>query len=385
MILSLLALLGSSLWLIVLILPWRPWSTREFIDGKAMPIPPDLSDLSVLIPARNEAKEIVRTLRSIESQGKNLKIFVVDDQSSDGTGEIAQSLGIEALTIISGKKLEAGWAGKMWALEQGRKVVTTPYVLLLDADIELHEGILNALLTKLKQSGFDFVSIMASLQMKSFWEKLLTPAYIHFFKLLYPFALANSTHPSFAAAAGGCILTKTEVLDRIGGFSAIKGALIDDCSLAKVVKKSGYRTWIGLSHDVISHRDYSHLHEIWNLVARFAFTYLRYSSALLILCTILLVSCFWALPVSFVFQNHSPEIKIYLALGLFSMFFIYLPCVRFYRLSWAWIFLKPLAGSFYLLMTWSSAIRYWRGQRSEWKGRVYDKNLEASEVYKKAS
>lgn len=384
MILTLLAILGASIWLILLILPWRPWSTKEFLDGTGR-TKADLSDLTVLIPARNEAKEIERTLRSIEAQGENLRILVIDDQSSDGTGKIAESLNIKGLSVISGKKLEAGWAGKMWALEQGRQHLETPYVLLLDADIELENGILSSLLTKLKHGGFDFVSLMASLQMKSFWEKLLAPAYIHFFKLLYPFSLANSSLKFFAAAAGGCIITKTQVLEKIGGFSAIKGALIDDCSLAKVVKQNGYRTWIGLTHSVISHRDYSQLHEIWNLVARFAFTYLRYSALLLILCSVLLISCFWALPISLIFQELSPEIKIYLALGLLSMFFVYLPCVRFYRLSWAWILLKPLVGSLYLLMTWSSALRYWKGQRSEWKGRVYDKNLEVTEDLKKAS
>lgn len=384
MILTFLAILGATIWLIILILPWRPWSTKEFLDGKGR-TKVDLSNLTVLIPARNEAKEIERTLRSIEAQGENLRILVIDDQSSDGTGKIAEGLNIKGLSVISGKKLEAGWAGKMWALEQGRKHLETPYVLLLDADIELENGILSALLAKLNQDGFDFVSLMASLKMKSFWEKLLAPAYIHFFKLLYPFSLANSSLKFFAAAAGGCIITKAQVLEKIGGFSAIKGALIDDCSLAKVVKQNGYRTWIGLTHSVTSHRDYSQLHEIWNLVARFAFTYLRYSAVLLVLCSALLISCFWALPISLIFQELSPEIKIYLALGLFSMFFVYVPCVRFYRLSWAWVFLKPLVGSLYLFMTWSSALRYWRGQRSEWKGRVYDKNLEATEDLKKAS
>lgn len=380
-----LALLGAFIWICILLLPWKPWSTRESLDSYSYNPDFDLSDLSVLIPARNEEAEIEKTLNSLKKQGRNLKVILVDDQSTDATAQIASRTLPESLQIVNGTELPESWAGKLWALEQGRKHLQTEYVLLMDADIELKPGILEVLLTKLKKEDLGFVSLMAALKMEKFWEKLLVPAYIYFFKLLFPFRLGNSSSKNFAAAAGGCILTRRAILEEIGGFAALKGALIDDCTLASLIKRSGYRTWTGLTHSVTSHRDYSNLKEVWNLVARFAFTYLRYSKVLLIICSLLLISCFWALPTSFLFKEHSTTRRLILGLGLASMYGVYIPTLRYYQLSLLWAFLKPLAGTLYLLMTWSSAFRYWRGQRSEWKGRVYNQNLKSTDQLKKAS
>jgi hopene-associated glycosyltransferase HpnB len=280
------------------------------------------------------------------------------------------------LQIISGSSLPNGWAGKLWALEQGRKLVETDLILLMDADIQLKPGILKTLVRHLKQNQLSFVSLMAELRMQSFWEKLLIPAYIYFFKLLYPFRIGNSPRfRHFAVAAGGCILMKREALEKIGGFGALKEALIDDCTLAKTIKRAGFDTWVGTTHSVTSHRAYDSLQEIWNLVARFAFTYLRYNTALLILCTTLMLSAYWAAPFALLFLEMSDGMKYFLATGYALLFVCYWPSARFYRLNPIWVLLHPLAGSLYMAMTWSSAIRYWRGQRSEWKGRTYDQNL----------
>lgn len=364
------AAFGSICWLSILVLPWRPWSTAEQLEPSNPDVNFDLSDVTVLTPARDEAEVIGQTMQSLNSQGRNLSIIVVDDQSSDGTADIAKRESTQNLKVIQGTSLPAGWAGKLWALEQGRSQIKTPLILLLDADIELKPGMLEALVTKLKSEKLDFVSIMAHLQMKFFSEKLLIPSFIYFFKLLYPFSLGNSRKHKLGVAAGGCILLRASVLESIGGFAALRGALIDDCTLAQKVKSSGHQTWIGLSHSVTSHRGYKDLRGLWNMVARSAFTQLKYSTSLLLLCTVIMISMFW-MPLIGLLSNISLPWKLFFAAGWIAMVISYLPTLVYYRRSSLFTFLMPVIGSLYLLMTWTSALRYFAGKRSEWKGRVY--------------
>ncbi|MFI4923183.1 MAG: glycosyltransferase, partial [Burkholderiales bacterium] len=268
------------MWLAVLLIPWRLWSSQPFLDAQSDG--GDLSDVTVLIPARNEATVIQKTLAALNSQGRNLSLVVVDDQSADGTAELARKAWTDRLIVVAGAPLPSGWSGKLWALEQGRQHVQTPLVLLMDADIELKPGIVGCLREYMRRHEVAFISLMAAPMMSNFWEKLLMPAFIYFFKLLYPFYLSNSGKSKVAAAAGGCILMQSRLLDEIGGFAAIKDELIDDCSLARRIKSKGHKTWIGLTHSACSIRPYLQLRQIWNMVTRTAFTQLHYSIGLLL-------------------------------------------------------------------------------------------------------
>lgn len=367
--LSLLSFAAAALWLAIVLLPWRPWSTREVleVDSPSDRLP-DLGELTVVIPARNESAHIRPTLLSLSAQGTALKIVVIDDHSDDDTVDQALSVPQLDVEVIRSGELPEGWSGKLWALEQGLARANTRYALLLDADIGLAPGTLAALLAKLREQGAGLVSVMASLRMESPWEKLLMPPFIFFFKMLYPFALANSADRRFAAGAGGCILAETAVLRASGGLTPIRDALIDDCALAARVKNAGYRIWIGLSRNVVSHRRYQSLEPVWDLVARTAFTQLRYSPLYLALCTAVMVLLYWV-PMAAVLAPAPPQLPAVIACA--AMFFAYLPTLRFYGLSAAWGLAQPVVAALYLAMTWSSAIRYWRGERSRWKGRVY--------------
>jgi hopene-associated glycosyltransferase HpnB len=365
--------IACAMWVGLLALPFRPWSTRERIEAADESGPANFQDVTVLIPARDEAQSIVRTLRGVAAQGKLARIILVDDQSSDGTGELAASLAIEDLEIVRGRAPDEGWSGKLWALHQGLDEVRTPYLLLLDADIELVPGMLEALRRKLLGEQRALVSVMAALSMRSAWEKLLIPPFIYFFKLIYPFALGNSSCKWVAAAAGGCILVRTDALRDIGGFGSLRGALIDDCTLARKIKDAGGRIWLGLSHGVRAVRPYDGLAEIWNMVARTAFTQLRYSVALLLICTALMGISF-VIPVIGLVSGSGPVKALALG-GLLAMTASYAPVLRFYRQGWGWLITLPLAASLYLAMTWTSALRYWRGERSRWKNRVYERGV----------
>jgi hopene-associated glycosyltransferase HpnB len=364
---EILVIVAALLWLGVLLVPWRPWSTREQLESADQPV--ELSDVTVLIPARNEADVINRTLAALANQGSGLQVVLVDDQSGDGTVEAARSAFPDRLAIVFGQAMPEGWSGKLWALEQGRVHVRTELILLLDADIELAPGMGGALYRKLTGEGFDLVSIMAELRMVSIAEKMLVPAFVYFFKLLYPFALGNKSGSKVGVAAGGCILIRSNLLKKIGGFGALRGALIDDCTLARKVKEAGGRNWIGLSHSVRSHRPYPHFSNFWEMVARTAYTQLGYSVFMLSITTFLMLLVF-LVPILGLFVPSN--LTRYMALvGIVLMGVCYLPTVRYYRRSSLWVLSLPLIGLLYLLMTWSSALRYWRGKRSQWKGRVY--------------
>ena len=366
--LLLLCVIAALLWCIVLLLPWQPWRIRESLAAKstASTITPSIT---ALLPARNEAAQIGRVLTALADQPEVARILLIDDQSDDGTGAVAASLGIAKLTVLSGTTPPPCWSGKLWALQQGLEQVTTDRVLLLDADIELRPGTVAALCDKSDHDRRDLVSLMARLHMAGFWEKLLLPPFVYFFKLLYPFALANRTESKLAAAAGGCILVRTKCLHRIGGFGALCDALIDDCTLARLVKQDGGRIWIGLSHDAIAVRPYGDLAGIWNMVARTAYTQLRYSPALLLSCTMLMLTLFVA-PVFGLFALHANTV-ISAVLALTAMLASFTPTILYYRLHPGWILGLPVAACLYLAMCWTSAMRYWRGERSRWKGRSY--------------
>jgi len=299
-------------------------------------------------------------------------------------------LNIENLTIINGMPLEAGWTGKLWALQQGLARVATDKMLLLDADIQLKPGLarvatdkmllldadiqlkpgtIASLQQKMQQQDLHLVSLMAFLRMHSFWEKMLMPAFIYFFKLLYPFHLSNSNSRLIAAAAGGCMLLSKDALIQTGGVGSIRNTLIDDCTLARKFKNAGFRTWVGLSHSAVSHRHYDDLRSIWDMVARTAFTQLRYSAGLLALCSAFLI-CAYVLPIICLFIDD-------LNTGLLALFSIilmlisYFPTIRYYEINPIWTLTLPATGTLYLLMTWSSAQRYWRGVAASWKNRSY--------------
>lgn len=360
---------GSLMWLTVLFLPWRPWSTEEQLESVGSHSRADLDDIVVLMPARNEAGVIYRSVTALREQGVRLRIVVVDDESTDGTAEVARGVAVDDLIVVPGKAMPRGWIGKLWALEQGKPWLQRPLTLLLDADIVLSPGLIATLRHKLKEQGGGIVSLMVQLSTRTFWERLLLPAFVYFFKLLYPFRLANSPDSRVAAGAGGCMLLETKLLEEIGAFHAFRNELIDDCTLALRAKRCGFPTWIGLTRSALSLRSQSGLRPIWNTVARTAFTQLHYSVWWLLLCTALMAMAFVA--PSMGLMATSPWVKCSATIALLAMVVSYLPILRFYKLPPYLALMLPIVGVLYLAMTLDSALRYWRGERSRWKGRDY--------------
>lgn len=368
------SVVSCFVWLVILILPWQPWRITESWEPDQQKYEnASLSDLTILIPARNEASVIKNTISSVIRQAAEAHIIVIDDNSEDQTAEIALNAGNSNLKVIEGKARPEGWSGKLWALEQGREHIQTNTVMLLDADIELKERTAAGLYNRLQRSSFSFLSLMSKPSLSGFWDRLLMPAFIYFFKLLYPFKLSNSASSQIAAAAGGCVMMKKEVLEQINGFNSIKDTLIDDCALAKQVKSHGFRTWLGLSHSAQSKRPYSGFAELWDMVARTAYTQLHCSIFLLFTCTAMMLLIFW-IPVAglFILSGYALLIPV---CALLIMMITLIPVLHYYRLNVSRALLFPATATLFLAMTWSSALRYWKGERMRWRGRVVKENI----------
>lgn len=341
----------------------------------------------VIIPARNEAKLLQRTLKSllIQDYSGSLKIILVDDHSTDNTANVArmiaqQNNNFTKLEIISAQDLPDGWTGKNWAISEGinhaKKQIPPPdYFLFTDADIEHSSTNIRQLVLKAEQENLALVSLMVKLQCETLAEELMIPAFVFFFQKLYPFKWVNNPQKSTAAAAGGCILIRQKILDKIGGIEIIKNALIDDCALAKAVQKksTNQNIWLGLTSETKSRRSYPDLASIWNMVARTAFTQLNYSPLLLVgtvvgmILVYLVPSLGIILGVIFGYWD-----VIFIALlARLLMYLVYLPTIKFYQCSPIYALSLPAVALLYTLMTIDSAWRHWQGRGGNWKGRVY--------------
>ena len=391
-IIILIVCLSIIAWIYLLLFRGKFWLNNEKIS-RSFDCLDDYPSVCAIVPARNEAAVIATSLKSLLKQNYpgNFSIILVDDQSTDNTKDIAKQ-SIESkynshdLEIISGIPLANKWSGKLWAMKQGidkaNHLKNKPdYFLFTDADIKHHTNNLKELVTKAKKENLALVSLMVKLECKSLWEKLLIPAFIFFFKKLYPFSWVNNYYKKTAAAAGGCILISRFILEEIGGLEVLKETLIDDCSLATFVKKklkdnkqyADQGIWLGLSEKTVSLRSYDRLEPIWNMVARTAYTQLKHSPLMLIGTLIGLVFIYLIGPISFIYGTVVYD-KTLIALGAINWFLMtlaYFPTVLLYKCSPLWALSLPFTTSLYAAMTFDSALKYWKGKGGKWKGRTY--------------
>jgi hopene-associated glycosyltransferase HpnB len=252
---------------------------------------------------------------------------------------------------------------------------TAKYLLLTDADIAYDQGAVRRLVARSEARGLALDSLMVKLRCESLAERLLIPAFVFFFQMLYPFAWVNRRDHPMAAAAGGCMLVHAEALDRAGGIDAIRSSLIDDCALGRALKRQG-PVWLGLTSSVHSLRPYPHFGDIRRMVARSAYDQLNYSPLLLAGTVIGMTLAYLIPPLLALFGTDGAE-----AVGLAtwgSMALAFLPINRFYGLSPVWSLALPLVASFYMVFTLDSAVKHWRGEGGIWKGRVQARRAEAS-------
>ncbi len=349
----------------------------------------------VLVPARDEAEVIGDAVAALLAQDYPgpFQVVVIDDHSRDGTAALAgDAAGASAgrLQVIAAPELPPGWTGKLWALEAGlvhadggahadRTHTDAPYLWLSDADIAPGPATLRRLVAHAEAGKLNLVSLMVALSCRGRWERLLIPPFIYFFQMLYPFPWVNDPAKTTAAAAGGCLLLRREALARAGGFAGVKGALIDDCALARAIKALPANAgetggiWLGLATESRSLRPYLGLGEIWRMVARSAYTQLRHSPLLLLGTLLAMALTFLAPPLLALTAGfHDDGVAAGLAAAAWALMALTaVPTLRLYRQPVWLAALLPLAAAFYCAMTLDSALRHWRGRGGAWKDRVH--------------
>jgi hopene-associated glycosyltransferase HpnB len=378
MLLAAIAALAVVIWLYLLGARGGFWLCRE--RDTAVPAPPaHWPRVVAIVPARNEGECIAASIGSLMGQDYpgDFAVILVDDDSEDNTAALARGAAAQAgasrpLTVVASRGVAPGWTGKLWALKLGidaaRSQPQPPdYLLLTDADIAHAPDSVRALVTRAEHGRFVLTSLMAKLRCESFAERGHVPAFVYFFQMLFPFAWVNDPANQTAGAAGGCMLVKSQALQRAGGVERIRGALIDDCSLARAMKSVG-PIWLGLTERVRSLRCYQTIDDVRTMISRSAYAQLNYSSVLLVATMLGLALTFVAGPALAVFGTGLARILGIAAWALMTLSF--LPMLRFYRRSPLWGLALPAIAVAYMLYTLDSAWRYSRGQGGRWKGRV---------------
>lgn len=374
--LTVIAAVPLAIWLYLFFARGNFWQMHE--DRTEPKAPERWPRVVAIVPARDEAETISRSVASLVGQDYPGELFliVVDDQSSDGTADLArkaaeQSTRAGQVSIHTAASLPSGWTGKVWAMKEGIAAAagkSAEYFWFADADIVQAPDTLRRLVARAENDALDLVSLMVLLQARTFPERLLIPAFLYFFLMLYPPSWIENPRSRAAGAAGGCLLLRREALERIDGMNAIRSEVIDDCALARRVKQSGGKIWMGLTRESVSLRDSAGFREIRDLIARTAFTQLQYSLVWLLgtlgglLVTFLLP---WVL-----FAAYPGQAWLLVDTTIALMAASFTGAVRFYGLSWPWALVLPIAALFYAYATCVSAVRYWLGRGGQWKGRA---------------
>jgi hopene-associated glycosyltransferase HpnB len=371
-----------AIWLYLLVGRGGFWLAAERDDtgtGGRWAVAGTWPAVTAVIPARDEADCVGHTVASLLQQDYpgDFKVILVDDHSRDGTAQVAQGVAAAAgaatrLTVVPGRPLPAGWTGKLWAQQQGVEhagAAPQPpdYLLLTDADIVYAPDVVRDLVRRAEAGSLVLTSLMVKLRCQSFAERLFIPAFIFFFQMLYPFAWANEPRRATAAAAGGCMLVRRDVLERAGGMAAIRDALIDDCALAKTMKAFG-PIWIGLTERVHSIRPYPEIADIRRMVARTAYAQLHYSP-LLLAGTVFGLALTYLAPVALALFAHGLAQTLGI-LAWLAMAVAFAPVLHFYRLSLVWAPALPAIAAMYMAFTIDSAYQHARGRGGMWKGRA---------------
>ncbi|MHB1592722.1 MAG: glycosyltransferase [Streptosporangiaceae bacterium] len=391
------AALAVLAWIYLLVAHGLFWRTDQRLPhpGQEQAGQAEWPSVVAVVPARDEAAVLPQTLPTLLGQDYpgSFTVIVVDDDSSDGTAGVARRIAAQAadethrgrLRVTAARPTPDGWAGKLWAMSEGVRAAGQPgYLLFTDADIAYSPGTITALVRAATGSGRAIVSQMALLRAETAAERLLIPAFVYFFAKLYPFRRVNSLRSRTAAAAGGCMLVRRTALEQAGSLEPIKAARIDDVALGRLLKRAGAPggCWLGFSTDVVSKRPYTKFGEIWDMVARSAYTQLRYSSAALA-GTLLGLAFLYLLPVAAAVgglaalpgaAGQAATADGWLAVAGLTAWAImsmsYLPVLRLTGLSPLRAPTLPLAAALYAAMTVSSAWRHHAGRGGEWKGRT---------------
>ncbi|MGB7510800.1 MAG: glycosyltransferase family 2 protein [Pelodictyon phaeoclathratiforme] len=356
---------------------------RNMIDLPGMPehCPEQGVLVSVLVPARNEALNIERCVRSLMRQEyAPFEILVLDDDSTDATPELLRRLVVESggkVRIVQGEALPDGWHGKSWACSQLGHQAKGELLLFTDADTTHKPDALRRTVGAMQASGADMLSLMPHQELGSFWEKLVVPL-VHVILMCYlPLRFVRtSRRAAFCFANGQFILFRRECYTRINGHAAVRDAIVEDVWLCKSVKKAGGTVVAFNGSDIVSCRMYHNFREIWEGFSKNLFAALGYSTPGLFVL-ILMISALYLVPCLF--------FSYALIAGEFTVSLFWLPLMqmmvallcrifiaRIFRQSLAMTLLHVFSQLVLLAIACNSFYGIKFGKGASWKGRNYN-------------
>lgn len=340
----------------------------------------DFPSLSVLIPARNEELNIGACVESLMAQDYpgRLEILVLNDGSSDKTGEIVQALAEQddRVKLFQGGELLEGWKGKPNALRQLKEVATGEMLLLTDADCVFYPGALAAAVRHREKIGVDCLSLKPYLECKTFWEHVVLPLqYFLVFAMLPIPSVSNTKNPAFAAANGAFLLLPAKVYDTLGGHEAVRGEMAEDVKFAQYVKKRGFRMAYGDGSTTYKVRMYDSLRGIFHGFSKNLFPAMDRSLPVLIGWCLFLITT-QIVPFIFVGVSAFHHVRTWDSFWfpfwhvMVAMTIRISLTVRFRQSLWA-AFTHPIGWLITMGVAVNSAYQHYSGKGHSWKGRVY--------------
>lgn len=325
--------------------------------------------VSIIIPAREEAHVIGRTVRALlASTYDNFELIVIDDRSTDGTGDVVRAIDDPRLLVIAGEEPPAGWLGKPWALHKGSLVARGELLLFVDADILYAPGALAAAVAWMEETGRDMITLLPDIRMRGFWDHVAMPNLAMFLFTLSPSWLANRTNlPMLAIGGGTGNLVRRDAYAAAGGHEALKAAVVDDVALGRLIRRSG-RTTAGVrAEQFVSVHMYDGLRGIVEGFTKNGFAIFNRNYALAVV--VLAISAAGnLLPYALAVTGEPFSIA---SVALITVIRVILFAALGYSLLAA-IFLHPLMIAVWLWIMlrsmWITGIR----RRLPWRGRVYD-------------
>ncbi len=353
----------------------------------------DLKDfpmVSVILPTRNESERVEGCIKSLKNQTyPNFEVIIVDD-STDNTIEIIRNLigDDNRFRIVKQEKLPEGWIGKSYAMQQGSKLARGKWLLMVDADIEIHPDTIAKAVSYAEKENVELVSLIPHLVCRSFWEKVVQPIVGGLVLFVCPPFLVNSTKSKLALAMGAFILIKKDAFERVGGYKKIRDKITDDVEISRLLKREGYGVRLLNGQDMMHVRMYRNLKEIWEGWGKNIFLGLTYiwniKSRLLSFITaifgslaiflfisfptfMLIASLLW-----FLFSTSIPRDILYLSTTTwFFSFVTQLLGHLLFKGQPRYVFLAFLGGIVVSLIFLYSGFRVLLKKGVTWKGRAY--------------
>jgi cellulose synthase/poly-beta-1,6-N-acetylglucosamine synthase-like glycosyltransferase len=380
----------AFVWLVIVVLTLYGLSRRRSLSATSnlRLTGSDAPLVSVLVPARNEQHRVLEDcIRSILAQDYGrFEVIAVNDRSTDSTGEILEALarGDERLHVVEGEELPPGWLGKPYAMQQALSHARGEWILATDADMIFEPAVLRTALDRVLENNGDALTLIPRFETGSFWERVMIPAWEWVFLMFTLFYRIDDPKTERAAGIGGFFLVRRTVLDRVGGYEALRDEVMEDLRLAERIKRVGARLMIDRAPALIRTRMYTNFREMWECSTKNWFSGVNFSLPLALFCVLsmYLVAVVPALiaVVSVLAIALGPgagliSVVIPAALSWILQVLVLAIVSRRSEVSAVYALTAPLGLALIYAMLFDSGVRITTGRGVTWKGRrIYERH-----------